>query len=169
MILPTPPEREEEVIVRTAATGVALLATFPTAGGADALPRAKRYENVRWYRVVRYAFKPGMVESAMKLWTERFLPASVAAGIEIELSRQAADCGGEWDLVSTVTMSTGPGELEYEVTPQDERYVAALVRQEGGLAQARALECRLADMVLRSDSHIVRRPFPAGDAGETAG
>ena len=167
--MPTPPPREEEVIVRTSATGVALLAALPAAGVADALPRAKRYENVKWYRIVRYAFKPGMVESAMKLWTERFLPASVAAGIELELSRDAPECSGGWDLMTTVTMSAGPGELEYEVTPQDERYVVALVRQEGGLAQARALECRLADMILRSDSQIVRRPLPAGDAGETAG
>jgi hypothetical protein len=150
---------------RATLTCLALLIGLPLAGAAQELPKAKKYDNAKWYRIVNYTFKPGMTDSALKVATEHFDPARRAAGVPIPQRFRHVD--GQWDVTVIVPMVGGPSELEYEVTPQAEKFMAALAKQEGGPTQARAAQRQFASYILRGESYIVHELAPVMTAART--
>ncbi|HYK83174.1 MAG TPA: hypothetical protein VEU55_08535 [Gemmatimonadales bacterium] len=137
---------------RTPLAALTLLATLAFTATAQELPKAKKWTNVRWYRVTDYTFKPGKRAEALKIAYEHLVPALKAAGVEV--SRTLEHTSGEWDITVIGPMD-GPGDLEYEVTPRTEKYRAALARLEGGADKAQQVLDRIVGMIDRAQSVIV--------------
>ena len=152
-------------MVRPVVTGLALLLMLPLTGAAQELPKAKKFTNAKWYVMLNVEFKPGRADSAIKIAVEHMDPARRAAGTPIP--RRLRHVAGEWDLTLIFPLPGGPSELEYAVTPQSEKYMAALAKQEGGLEQARAVGRHWSDLVLRSESSIVREDQGTATASRT--
>ena len=152
-------------MIRPVLTGLALLLALPLAGATQELPKAKKFTNAKWYVLANVDFKPGLVDSAMKIAVEHMDPARRAAGRPVP--RRLRNVAGKWDLTLIFPLPGGPSDLKYAVSPQDEKYMAALAKQEGGLKQARAVGRRWSELVLRIESSIVREDPDTAIASRT--
>jgi hypothetical protein len=151
-------------VVRTGLAAIALAALLPLAAGAQELPKAKKFTDVTWYGVLSLNFKVSKFEEGSKIIHEHFAPAGDAAGMEGIRVIQAL--GGEWDMLILFPLQDGPAALEWEVSPDDEKFWAALAQREGGAEKAFAVLGQYLDTLERADYQIAFERRPA--AGQTA-
>lgn len=140
-------------MLRAALAGLAFVA-LPLSATAQELPKAEKHANVKWYRIVHVDFKPGKADDALKIVYAHFVPAANAAGLEP--ARILEHETGEWDVTYIFPLSEGPTVLEWDVTPNGEKFWAELAKKEGGADKALAVFAEYADMVARAESQIVR-------------
>ena len=135
---------------------VAAATLIGSAAQQDEMPRTpKRFENVRWYEIVHIDFKPQYTEEAIQLVHDHFAKAGKAAGFEgVRLFEYAT--GGEWDLTMLFPMEGGPSDMEWEVSPDNLKWMDALARQEGSFEAAKELIDKYHTMVQRHRSQIIR-------------
>ncbi|GHF23701.1 hypothetical protein GCM10017044_17840 [Kordiimonas sediminis] len=102
---------------------------FLIAPHANAQMEAAKQENAIYMSVVLVDYKPGMREKAMMLVEEKFAPASKAADVPGPWVMHFDS--GKWDAAYFWEHKGGYADLEYSTTPDDVKWWAALVKQEG--------------------------------------
>lgn len=115
--------------------------------------KARKLANVTWYEVRQVDFKPGKAGEALKIIRTQFIPAAESAGLpEMRLLEYAT--GGRWDIQMTFTMTDGPSALEWEISPEDEKWMSALASQCGGMDKAEALLSSYRDLISSTDGQL---------------
>lgn len=146
-------------MVRTALAAFAALTvlsftlTFTTTAGAQELPKAKKLENTAWFGVLSLKFKPDKFQEGRSIVFDHLAPAGTAAGMSDV--RVLEPMGGEWDMLIFFPMKNGAADLEWEVSPDDERFFAELAKREGGAAQAMEVFGRYLGSLERSNYQIM--------------
>ena len=115
----------------------------------------KRYTNVRWHKIIHVDYKPQHTEAAIKMVHDHFIKAGRTAGMNnVRIFEYAT--GGEWDLTLLFEMENGPRDLEWEIHPEDMKWMQALARQEGSINDAKAMLNDYKSMIARYKYEIVR-------------
>jgi len=127
-----------------------------TVAGAEEAPAPKKHQNVDWYRLVHVDYKPGKTDDALKLIREHFAPAGAAAGTPAPVMSLVHE-SGPWNATWIWLLSGGPADLEWDVSPNNLKWMAALAEQEGGMEKAQQQLSQYNDLVASSTSYIVRR------------
>lgn len=135
-----------------------------TVAGAQEAPEPSKHEG-DWYRLVHVDFKPGKTDDALKIIAEQFAPAGAAAGTPGPVMSLVHE-SGPWNVTWVWHLSGGPGDLEWDVSPNNLKWMAALAEQEGGMDQARQALSQYTDLVASSTSFIVRGWSPMADEGD---
>ena len=115
--------------------------------------KARKLANVTWYEIRQMDFKPGQRDAALKIIRETFQPAAESAGLTPARIFEYAS-GGRWDVQLMFAMEGGPAELEWEITPNDEKWMAALASHCGGQDKAEALLAEYRGLIASSDGQI---------------
>lgn len=103
-------------LLTAAVAAVLIVPTAPLMAQQDA-PKPEKHENVTWYEIVNFDFKPGKTGEAMDIIEEYFVQAGMEAGVPgpvMHLEHRT----GEWDLTAIWQMKRGPGEMEWKRTPE---------------------------------------------------
>lgn len=116
---------------------------FPTA--------AKKAEGMRYFLVETITAKPGA--GLWKIMSEHFIPATRAAGVPMPTIYHSETGQGQTTIVTPLT--GGMVDMEYEVSPDDAKFMAALAKQEGGQDKAMALMQRYQDGIATRSREIV--------------
>ncbi len=95
--------------------------------------KAKKMEGHSWHQVVMVKFKPGTMDKAQKMIDEHFAKAGMAAQLEGPQIIQFKT--GEWDMMLVWTMDS-ISDMDWEITPDDEKWWAQMAKQEGGMDKA---------------------------------
>ncbi len=119
---------------RTVFAALALCLLLPLGVRAQEMPTARKWTNVEWYGVLTIKFRPAQREAAVAMWHDKFAPAAKAAGAWQGMVFLEHMTGGQWDVTLVVPMPEGPSEMEWEIDPNFEKFIAALAQQEGEAA-----------------------------------
>lgn len=135
-----------------------------TVAGAQEAPAPSKHDG-DWYRLVHVDYKAGKTDAALKVIREHFATAGAAAGTPGPVMSLVHE-SGPWDATWVWHLSGGPGDLEWDVSPNNLKWMAALAEQEGGMEKARQLLSQYGDLVASSTSYIVRGWTPMAEAAE---
>jgi len=114
---------------------ISLIASSAIIAGSLLLPVAasaqealKKRENVDYYRVVNFNFKPGHNDAAWEILYTKIGPAVRAMGKDfVALDWES----GSWDSTVYIKLEDGYGSLEYANSPQSAAFMASMTKQEG--------------------------------------
>jgi hypothetical protein len=134
------------------AAAIALGQTTATAQTAPAFPtKAEKVTGVRYLVIETIEAKPGA-----RLWeiiSKHYMPAAKAAGVPNPQVYHV-----ETGVPRTIIISElkgGPGDLEWQYTADDIKWMNALAKQEGGQDKAMALIKEYNDSIARRTRDIV--------------
>lgn len=135
--------------------GLALFVSFlpATALAQQGPPEAEKKGEGHWYRLTQVDFKAGQMDEAMDIVYNHFVKASEAAGTAAPHILEHET--GEWDVTYVFPMERGPDGLNWELTPEGEKFLRALAEQEGGMERAEKLFEKYDKKVARAQSEIV--------------
>jgi len=125
-----------------------------TVAGAEEAPAPSKHDG-DWYRLVHVDYKAGKTDDALTLISEHFAPAGAAAGTPGPVMSLVHE-SGPWNATWVWHLSGGPGDLEWDVSPNNLKWMAALAEQEGGMEQARQVLSQFSDLIASRTSYIVR-------------
>jgi hypothetical protein len=123
---------------------------------AQDMPQAKKYENPEWYYMVHVDFEPGKLDEALKMIKEKFAPATKEAGTSSP-AMMLIHHGGEWDATFIWHLEGGIAEMEWEVSPDEAKWMAVFANREGGMENAMKIFGEYYDLVERVDAQLVRK------------
>jgi len=121
-------------------------------GFGQELPKAQKMENTSWHEVVMLDFKSGMERDAMDIINNHFLKAVKNADIEGPAKTFVMETG-KWDLLLVWNLDSIT-DLNWEVSPENEKWFKALAEQEGGPQEAMDLLGKYESMIQTSTSHL---------------
>ncbi len=128
--------------------------------------KAKKMEGHTWHQVVMVKFKPGTMDKAHKMIHEHFEKAGMDA--ELEGPQIIQFHTGEWDMMFVWTMDS-INEMDWEITPDDEKWWAQMAEQEGGMDKAMEVMQQYLDMVQNSTSYLATSQQQAETEQKTMG
>ncbi|PCI33556.1 MAG: hypothetical protein COB54_04460 [Alphaproteobacteria bacterium] len=108
------------------------------------LPKASKRENVEYYEVVYVKYKVGKAEDAFRMIKKYFIPASEAAGTlePYVINFQT----GPWDVALFWTRNS-MGDFDWSISPDNEKWFAAFVKQTGSMEKAQAILDKYYDLI----------------------
>lgn len=116
------------------------------------MPEAHKMENTTWHNVVLVKFEAGKSDEAMDIIYNHFDKAGEKAGLPGPAKIMEMQTG-EWDLMLVWNMDS-PAEMEWEVSPEGEKFLSALSEQEGGWEKAQELFEKYESMIDNSTSYL---------------
>jgi len=133
-----------------------LLASTATAQSID----AHRIPSAEFIRVEFIKFKPGGEDRAFELEDKYIAPAWKASGLAppLELHLQT----GPWDRIYVYDLRCGLSEVEWQVSPNRARFLAALAKIAGSPKAA-------LDVVAEWDQQVQRRETQIGHTHPSSG
>lgn len=131
---------------------LALILMIFNNGFSQELPKAQKMENTSWHEVVMLDFKSGMERDAMNIINNHFLKAVENADIEGPAKTFVMETG-KWDLMLVWNLDS-IADLNWEVSPENEKWIKALAEQEGGSQEAMDLLGKYESMIQSSTSHL---------------
>lgn len=134
---------------------LAVLLVLPARLAAQEDQGPTKWTGVDWYTVVNIDFAPGKTADAVKIIREHFMKASDAAGTPKPVM-VLMDVTGPWDMTVVWKMQDGPTSLEWRRSPENVKWWAAFVKQEGSEEAARKIQEEYGSYVARSSSTITR-------------
>lgn len=125
----------------------------PALAGAQEL-KAERAVGTRWVMIEMVKFLPGKRARAAEIAEGPFTKASNDIGggvIDLHLNT------GEWDFITVFPLEGGPGDLSWQTSPADIKFMNALARHAGGMDGARKLLAEWDTLVARTERHVAHR------------
>lgn len=113
---------------------------------ATAQDGGKKREGAEYHAVWFLDFESGREDAAIKIIEDYFVPASEKAGTDMPVF-ELNMLTGRWDMLIGWKMAGGPADLAWEISPDDEKWFAALGEIAGGPEEAQEI---LADF----DAHV---------------
>lgn len=130
-----------------------VLVTFVVETGlSQDLPKAKKMENTVWHSVVMVDYKPGKTGEALGIIRNHFMKAGEKSGTPGP-SQMLEMRSGDWDLMLVWDMDD-ISDMNWEVSPENEKWWKALADQEGGNDKAMEVWQKYMDTIERSTSYI---------------
>jgi hypothetical protein len=123
----------------------------PTPAAAQSI-NARRIPNARFVRIEMIKFKPGGEDRAFALEDKYIDPARKLSRVWplAEYHTQT----GPWDRIYVYQLPGGLADVEWQVDPQQAKFLAALSKLAGGDAQALAIMAEWDSLVERRESTI---------------
>ncbi|MFK7923689.1 MAG: hypothetical protein AB8H47_17150 [Bacteroidia bacterium] len=112
-----------------------------------------KHENPQWKRVVMLDFHADKEKRAIEIIDEYFKVASKNAGTpgpEVMVDFET----GEWDLMAIWGMSDGIESMNWVVSPNNQKWWAALVKITGGEEEAEAIWAEYQSCIARSSADL---------------
>ena len=129
------------------------LASLPlwAPSGAQSID-ARKIPNARFVRIEMIKFKPGGEDRAFALEDKYIDPARKLSGVWplAEYHTQT----GPWDRIYVYQLPGGLADVQWQVDPQQAKFLAALSRVAGGHAQALAIVAEWDSLVERRETII---------------
>ncbi len=116
------------------------------------MPKEHEPVYTSWHEVVLVDFKSGKTDEAMEIIHNHFVKATEKAGASVPAMESKMQTG-EWDLMLIWDMDS-PSEMEWEVSPEGEKFMKALSEQEGSLEKALQLFENYQSLIYKSTSYI---------------
>lgn len=91
---------------------------------------AKKYDNPKWVKMAYVKFKPMKKGPAMEIVGKYFMKADQAAGIKPPTVYHFAT--GQYDMLVVWEMEEGVETLNYEMTPDDIKWMGEMAKLTGG-------------------------------------
>lgn len=132
---------------------VVAFATLPVAAQEE-LPQAKKFESPEWFFIVHVQFESGEAEKALELIKKHFTPPAEVSGLTMPKIFRCHT--GEWDAVMLFRLADGISQMEWEISPMDVKWFAALAEQEGGMEAAQKIYSEYEGMIEDWDVELVR-------------
>lgn len=151
--------RQMLLVGLTLCSAIAFVAVANPQQGKPAKPapsqeiKAKKLANVTWCEIRQVDFKPGQRDAALKIIREQFMPAADSAGLPAAQIFEYAT-GGRWDIQFVFPMTEGPAALNWEISPEDEKWMESLANHCGGMDKAQALLDAYRDLIASTDSQL---------------
>jgi hypothetical protein len=144
---------------------VAILAVAAGAVFAQAM-EPKKYKG-DWYEIYEVDFKSGQMEAAIDLIENYFAPAGMKSGDPGPLVVLIHHTG-EWDMTAIFKLEGGPGDMAWEIAPDDVKFMTAMAEIAGGPDKAQEVWAKWESLVARSSTTIARswQPPEAPSADE---
>ena len=95
--------------------------------------KAKKMEGHTWHQVVMVKFKPGSMDKAKNIINNHFAKAGMEANLPGPQMMEFKT--GEWDMMFVWSMDS-ISDMDWEIHPDDEKWWAAMVAQEGSEEKA---------------------------------
>ena len=147
------------MIISSGLVLIGVLALGVTAQQQSQQWKAVKLQNASWCEIRTIDFKPGQRDAALKIITEHFDPARESAGLP-QITRYEYATGAGWDIVTVFPMPGGPAEMEWDIDPEMEKWMAALAQQVGGMDKANALRQEYMALIARTDSQLAFNRAP---------
>jgi len=120
------------------ATGKLLAAASAMALACVALPLsaqaqdagAQAADEVTWARVSMTRFHPGKRDRGIQIIKDYFAKADANSGVNSGVHGIHFDTG-QWDVIYVFPMKGGPGDMAKRGTPEDEKWMAEMVKLAG--------------------------------------
>lgn len=112
--------------------GLFLMSTMQFASAQEMT--AKKYENPNWVHMVYIKYKPMKKSPAMSVVEEYFVKADQNAGINPPTVYHFAT--GKYDMLVVWEMKEGVETLNYEMTPDDVKWMQEMAKIAGGQDKA---------------------------------
>jgi hypothetical protein len=103
-------------------------------------------------------YKPGMRADALEIIAEHFAPAGAAADVRGPLAIHFQT--GEWDAAFHWRLEGGMADLEWYISENDVKWMAALAEQEGSKEAAEAIIAKYRSMIARSLTNVGHKHVP---------
>ena len=110
-------------------------------------------EDAKYVTITHVKFKSGKRERAMEIIADHFVKATEAAGTPGPLGVIHFQ-SGEWDMLAVWRLEGGMADLEWYRSPDNIKWWAALVEQEGGEEAAGALMAEYQSLVDEAETDI---------------
>jgi hypothetical protein len=141
-------------IILTIAISVVCCMLNPFEGQAQM--QGKKYDNPKWKTVEMLEVKHGKMDRVREIISNYFIKAANKAG-----SRQPAmilePATGEWNMILVWDMKEGIEELNWEVRPDDVKWMAAMNEIAGSADKAKTILDEWSSLVVRSTSYLCRQ------------
>jgi hypothetical protein len=121
----------------------------------EEVPKAKKYDNPEWKRVVYVDYHNGKMGTAMKIIKKYYSPAGEKAGTPAP-SLMAIMETGEYDLMIVWDMQDGVESLNWDISPNNIKWAKALEEVAGSKEKAQELRDKYSACVRSSTSELVR-------------
>ena len=145
-----------EIKVRFKNLGIPVLLVlgliFSNSAVSQDLPKAEKYKDGEWFVIQFVKFKPGKESAASKFIEKHFVP------VDVELGRNRVGYDfvfGEWDQLIFFPMQ-GPSDIDWKMTPDDEKWFEAFSKRAGGMENALKLMNEFSAMVAAQETAMVR-------------
>jgi hypothetical protein len=126
-----------------------IFAIVSTAGAQEM--KAKKLDNPQWKTITFVKFKSGKLDRAKEIIRNYYEKAAVKAAtsdptMAIDLMT------GEWDMMIVWSLKGGLDDLNWEVSPENVKWMAALTELAGGGDKAKAILDEFAGLVDRENN-----------------
>jgi hypothetical protein len=111
----------------TAVSAVALAFVVTPSGAQAQDAAAQAADEVTWARVSMTRFHPGKRDRAIEIIKNYFAKADAASGVNSGVHGIHLDTG-QWDVIYVFPMKGGPGDMAKRGTPEDEKWMAEMVK-----------------------------------------
>jgi len=98
--------------------------------------KAKKYENPNWVSMSYVKFKPMKKDAAMEVIDSYFAKADMQAGLEAPTVYHFPL--GDFDMLVIWPMNEGVETLNYEITPDDAKWMTEMAKLTGGVDKSMA-------------------------------
>ncbi|UCG75701.1 MAG: hypothetical protein JSV95_13480 [Gemmatimonadota bacterium] len=142
--------------MRSLAVTATLLLALPTVILAQEEPQGMKWTDIEWYEVIEIDFKAGKAAAAIDLIEQQFRPTSRAAGTPLPVMILEHETGA-WDLTVIWHRAEGPSFMEWQQSPNNQKWWAKLVERAGGESAAQALWDEYQSYIARTNSYIARK------------
>jgi len=131
--------------------GICIMLIFSASSFAQETLKAKKMENQSWHQVVLVKYKPGTMDQVQEIIDKHFMKAGMDAKVPgPDMMRFRT---GEWDIMFVWNMDSIE-DMNWEVHPDDEKWWAALVKQEGSAEKAQELMQKYMGFIENSTSYL---------------
>lgn len=122
---------------------------------SSAETKPKKFENPQWKTMVMIDYLPGKYARAKEIIQNYFMKAGQKAGTSTPLM-QAQAVTGEWDLVLVWEMKGGISDMDWDISPDNIKWRAALNEITGSEEKTKELQKEYSSLVNRSTSFILK-------------
>jgi hypothetical protein len=124
--------------------------------GLEAQAQGKKYDNPQWKTVEMLEFKHDKMDRVRDIMQNYFVKAADKAG-----TRKPAiileTATGEWNVILVWDMKEGLDEMNWEINPDDAKWMAAMNEIAGSADKAKAVLDEWSSLVVRSTSYLCRQ------------
>lgn len=120
---------------------------------AQAQDTAQKAEDVTWARVTMTRFHPGKRDRAIEIIKNYFAKADRNSGVNSGVHGIHLDTG-QWDVIYVFPMKGGPGDMAKRSTPEDEKWMAEMIKLTGSKEAAEKIIAEFDSLVAASVSEV---------------
>lgn len=116
----------------------------------------KKNENVQWQRIVLLKFTEGKFDRAKAIIKDYFEKAgekSQTPGPSLAVNLVT----GEWDMMVVWDMKGGIEDLNWELSPDDVKWMKAMNEVAGSADKAKAIQDEFSGLITRSTSYLGKK------------